>query len=517
VRFPFVSNQPIEPDGTVIASARPFTPPLSIADRKFYRDVIRTRQFSPGEFVIGKTALKPLFNFGFPVTAPDGTIRAIIAVGIDLSYLDKTFKHFVLPEGSNFTIIDHKGIIVHRGIEAEKYIGKPILPYNFKLIIEGAEEGGYTSIGLDGVNRHFYFKKLYSEGQKEPYLYVAASIPEYYIQDKSQHQMLVHIAIFGLIFVVSLTGAFLIAKHKITSKVTTLLVSIKDLGMGRLNRKVSDQVADGEFGLLANAFDEMNTHLQERERESLRAETQYHMIIQTALDGFLVVDTNGRLLEANDAYCAMTGYSRDELCAMSLPDVEDAQSPEEIEHMITQVIKHGGAHFDSRHRCKDGRIIELDISITYSPDMGGRFYGFLRDITDRKMLEDQLRQSQKMEAVGQLAGGVAHDFNNILTVISGYSSLLQMDDSLNDEQKKRVDEIASSAERAAQLTRGLLAFSRKQPLIMKHENLNDIVQHVHKFLARIIGEDITFQSSCCGAELPIVADRGQIEQVLINL
>ena len=132
-------------------------------------------------------------------------------------------------------------------------------------------------------------------------------------------------------------------------------------------------------------------------------------------------------------------------------------------------------------------------------------------------LEEQLRQSQKMEAVGQLAGGVAHDFNNILTVISGYSSLLQMDDSLNDEQKKRVDEIASSAERAAQLTRGLLAFSRKQPLIMKHENLNDIVQHVHKFLARIIGEDITFQSACCGAELPIVADRGQIEQVLINL
>ncbi|MEI6704550.1 MAG: ATP-binding protein, partial [Deltaproteobacteria bacterium] len=257
--------------------------------------------------------------------------------------------------------------------------------------------------------------------------------------------------------------------------------------------------------------------LLERERESLRAETQYHMIIQTALDGFIVVDTNGRLLEANDAYCAMTGYSRDELCAMILPDVEDAQSPEEIEHMITQVIKHGGAHFDSRHRCKDGRIIELDISITYSPDNGGRFFCFLRDITGRKMLEDQLRQSQKMEAVGQLAGGVAHDFNNILTVISGYASLMQMDGSLSDEQKKRVDEIASSAERAAQLTRGLLAFSRKQPLIMKHENLNEIVQHVHKFLARIIGEDITFQSSCCGAELPIVADRGQIEQILINL
>lgn len=287
--------------------------------------------------------------------------------------------------------------------------------------------------------------------------------------------------------------------------------------MGQLSRKVSDQVTGGEFGLLANAFDEMNANLQERERESLRAETQYQMIIQTALDGFLVVDKNGRVLEANDAYCAMTGYSRDDLCAMSLIDVEEALSPEEIERMITQIIQYGGIHFESRHRCKDGKIIELDISITYSPDKGGRFFSFLRDITGRRILEDQLRQSQKMETVGQLAGGIAHDFNNILTVISGYSSLMQMDSSLSDEQKKKVDEIASSAERASQLTHGLLAFSRKQPLIMRHENLNDIVQHVHKFLARIIGEDITFQSSCCGAELPIVADRGQIEQVLINL
>jgi polar amino acid transport system substrate-binding protein len=248
-----------------------------------------------------------------------------------------------------------------------------------------------------------------------------------------------------------------------------------------------------------------------------QAQKQYQAIIQTALDGFLVVGTNGRLLESNDAYCAMTGYSRNELSAMSLIDVEVALSPEEIEHKIAQVIQHGGEHFESRHRCKDGRIIELDISITYSPDKGGQIFSFLRDITGRKTLEEQLRQSQKMEAIGQLAGGIAHDFNNILTVIGGYCSLLEKDGSLSDGKKVSVKAIASATERAAQLTHGLLAFSRKQPLIMKHENLNDVVQHVHKFLARIIGEDIKFQSSCCGAELPIVADMGQLEQVLINL
>lgn len=272
-------------------------------------------------------------------------------------------------------------------------------------------------------------------------------------------------------------------------------------------RLLEELASDMAFGIMT---------LRTRTKQLL-AETLYRMIIQTALDGFLVSDINGRIIETNDAYCAMTGYSRDELFAMSLFDVEDALSPEEIEQRLPQMIQHGGAHFESRHRCKDGRIIELDISITYSPEKGGRLFAFLRDITDRRLLEEQLRQSQKMEAVGQLAGGVAHDFNNILTVIGGYSSLLQMDSSLSDEQKRSLEEITSAADKAAQLTHGLLAFSRKQPLIMSKENLNDIVQHVHKFLVRIIGEDITFQSDCCVAELPIVADRGQIEQVLINL
>jgi polar amino acid transport system substrate-binding protein len=122
-----------------------------------------------------------------------------------------------------------------------------------------------------------------------------------------------------------------------------------------------------------------------------------------------------------------------------------------------------------------------------------------------------------MEAIGQLAGGVAHDFNNILTVIQGYSELLKRSKNLDAHEREQVEEIFTSAERAAQLTHGLLAFSRKQALVMRHNNLNDIVQGVHKFLARTIGEDVTFQTTCSGPELPVIADKAQLEQVLINL
>ncbi len=276
---------------------------------------------------------------------------------------------------------------------------------------------------------------------------------------------------------------------------------------------------DDEIRLLEELASDMAfgiTTLRIRVKHEM-SQSQYRTIIQTALDGFLVMDAHGKLLEANNAYCLLTGYCRDELHTMSLLDMVVGDSPEEITRRISDIIQHGGAHYESRHRCKAGRIVELSVSITYSSDMGGRFYAFLRDITGRKILEEQLRQAQKMEAVGQLAGGVAHDFNNILTVIGGYCSLLQRAGGLTTRQTKMVEDISTSVDKAAQLTHGLLAFSHKQPLIMKQENLNNVVQHVHKFLTRVIGEDITFQSACCAAELPIVGDRGQLEQVLINL
>ena len=140
-----------------------------------------------------------------------------------------------------------------------------------------------------------------------------------------------------------------------------------------------------------------------------------------------------------------------------------------------------------------------------------------RMLAERIKLEEQLRQSQKMEAIGLLAGGVAHDFNNILTVIMGYCGLLEMNSKLDPKVRDAAEHIMSSTEKAAQLTKGLLAFSRKQVLSVKNENLNEILHRDEKFIARIIGEDILFKTVYNGHELPVNVDAGQIDQVLINL
>jgi len=141
----------------------------------------------------------------------------------------------------------------------------------------------------------------------------------------------------------------------------------------------------------------------------------------------------------------------------------------------------------------------------------------MKDITERKRLEQQLIHAQKMEAVGQLAGGIAHDFNNILTAIIGFGTLLKMEIDKNHPSHSYATQILTSAERAANLTQALLAFSRKQVISPKPVDINEIIRGVKSILSRIIGEDIELSTKLIDKDLIIMADSGQIEQVLMNL
>ena len=167
---------------------------------------------------------------------------------------------------------------------------------------------------------------------------------------------------------------------------------------------------------------------------------------------------------------------------------------------------------------KTGEIIWVEISavlITWE----GRpaTLSFLRDINVQKKLEAQLLQAQKMEAIGQLAGGVAHDFNNLLTAIIGYGHLLKNEASKDDRMSAYVGQILSAAERAAILTNDLLTFSRKQIINPQPVNLNKIIKNMESLLLRVIGEDIELSTVLTDTDLTIMADSTQIDQILMNL
>jgi len=177
-------------------------------------------------------------------------------------------------------------------------------------------------------------------------------------------------------------------------------------------------------------------------------------------------------------------------------------------------------HIEYRVRKKNGPYYTVKDEGHYILDGSaktGHLVGFITDITEQRMLEEQLRQSQKMEAVGRLAGGLAHDFNNLLTVIKGYSRMVLDDPRREEKVRANVEHIDSAAERAASLTRHLLAFSRKQVLQPKVIDLNLLIENLDKMLRRLIGEDILVVTATAEALGSVKADPGQIEQVIMNL
>jgi two-component system, cell cycle sensor histidine kinase and response regulator CckA len=252
----------------------------------------------------------------------------------------------------------------------------------------------------------------------------------------------------------------------------------------------------------------------------LATEARYRTLFEGVPVGVYRTTPDGRVLEANPALAQMLGYHNSS-GTLRIDTGEIYVDP--AAHKKWQILmdKDGLVRdFETQARRLDGSLIWLRDSARAVRDAQSKvvhYEGILEDITERKQLEEQLRQSQKMEAVGRLAGGVAHDFNNLLTIISGYSDLLL--DTLPEQDRSRahVEEIRKAGARAATLTRQLLAFSRNQVMSPQVLALNAVVANMDKMLRRLIGEDIDLVT-ILGENLGNVrADPGQIEQVVMNL
>ncbi len=257
---------------------------------------------------------------------------------------------------------------------------------------------------------------------------------------------------------------------------------------------------------------------RERAAQQLRdQEERYRSILQSTTDGFLVLGPEGRLLDVNDAYCEMSGHGRAKLLEMGLADLEASKTAEELQAQTRRIRQQGSDRFETTHRRADGSELRVEVSTSHLPDQGDIFFAFVNDITERRELEGQLRQAQKMEAVGLLAGGVAHDFNNQLQAIMGNAELALDDQPEGAECREDLEEILTAADRARALFTQLLAFSRKQMLKLQPLDLAEVVQELSRMVRRLIGEHIRLDIEVAPGLKAVYADQGQIEQVLLNL
>ncbi|MFQ3574433.1 MAG: response regulator [Thermodesulfovibrionales bacterium] len=268
----------------------------------------------------------------------------------------------------------------------------------------------------------------------------------------------------------------------------------------------------------------------QKEREALQiSEYKYRRLYESLMDGFVYIDMQGRFKDFNDVYLSIVGYSADELYQMNYRDITPLKWYEYEDRIVNeQIITRGFSDvYEKEYIRKDGNIIPVELHVFLLKDRNGNnegMWAIVRDISERKKMEaenkrlqEQLLHVQKLEAIGQLAGGIAHDFNNILHAIMGYASLIEMKMSGDDPLKEYLKKLIECAERGSSLTQQILSFSRKQSSQMKPIDLNEAIRDAEKLLSRLIIQDISLVFELSGDRLPILADKSQIDQILINL
>ena len=262
------------------------------------------------------------------------------------------------------------------------------------------------------------------------------------------------------------------------------------------------------------------TERKKAEKDMRRSEERFRRLFDSNAIGIAVSDLTGAVLEANDAYLDILGCSREELHSGML-NWNEGTPPEyrALDQAAVEELKRTGVAppWEKELFRKDGTRVPVLLGVAMLEASEASCITYVVNLSKSRMLEKQLRQAQKMEAVGQLAGGVAHDFNNLLTAILGYTELVVARMRADPEGLEELDEIRKAGERAAGLTRQLLAFSRRQVLEPRVIDLNGVVRDLEKMLRRLLGEDVELETSLAPSLGCVRADPGEIEQVVMNL
>ncbi len=263
------------------------------------------------------------------------------------------------------------------------------------------------------------------------------------------------------------------------------------------------------------AYDVTRSKQTEKEREQLR------MAIEQVAETIVITDTSGAIQYVNPAFTQVSGYTRAEALGQNPRILQSGQQDEIFYRELWNTLGRGET-WSGRfiNRKKDRTLYTEEVTISPVCDNSGKTVNYVavkRDISAELELEEQFQQAQKMEAIGTLAGGVAHDFNNILTVIRGHAQLAMMQTTAENPLWNDLLEIDKAGGRASNLTRQLLAFSRKQAIEPELLLINNLIDDLGKMLRRLIGEDITLKLELGEKLSPILADPGQLEQIIVNL
>lgn len=521
--------------GEILASARPFAG-ASLADRKHVREALARKDFAVGEYVLSRTdgTAVPAFAFAYPVLDSEGTPRGVLSAAIRLDRFAGFYDVSALPGNSFVAVTDHQGIrlFYYPAREETNPIGGPINPEVWSKARQAAESGIVVLPGSDGIRRIIAFEHVRFVPGEAPYMAMWAGIPEEHILGAADAVLVRNLLFLFVATLMALAISWAIGRNALVSPIRSLVATTGEFARGNLEARSGLAEKTDELGTLARAFDDMAGAIATGQQALQERESFIRAVLDNLPVGVAVnsIGPAVRFEYMNDNFPRFYRTTRQ---ALADPDAfweavyEDPRFREEIKNRVLADCASGDP---ARMYWPDVPIARGESATTFISARNTPIFdknimiSTVWDVTElkaaeaeRQRLQDQLVQAQKMESVGRLAGGVAHDFNNMLSVIIGYTEMALKKVPPAGPLHADLQEVERAARRSAELIRQLLAFARKQTVAPEVLNLNDVLESMLKMLRRLIGEDIDLAWLPASDLWPVKMDPSQLDQVMVNL
>ncbi len=491
-QFPMYANLGIiAPDGNVRCNAMEVYTGADAFDRAYFQQTLETRDFSAGDYQIGRITGRPALNFGYPILSQTGSVQAVVFAVLDLGWLNQLPAHMQLPPDTSLTLLDRNGVVLIRYPE-KRLVGQHLKEISLaKIILSQRREGTMEALDFDDVPRLIAFAPMAGTTLKQSAI-IVVGIPQKVAYAPVNKLFLQNLSGLGLAAVIALILAWLFAQFSILRPVNTLVDTTKWLAAGDLSSRTKFSHGAGELNQLARAFDEMAVSLEKRQAQAehaekalLASETRLKAIIDSALDAIVTMDENGLITGWNVRAEAVFGWSAAEVIGHSMSTtIIPPQHREAHQRGLARFLSAGeGPILNQRleitalHRNGDEFPVELAVTpIRLSSSW--LFSAFIRDITQRRRAEAEIRKlnaeleervkqrTAQLEAANKeletFSYSVSHDLRAPLRGIDGFSQALLEDcgDKLDDNGKKHLDRIRNASQHMGELVDDLLKLSR---------------------------------------------------------
>lgn len=500
----YASLSVVDREGRLVCTAYPVPSgaPPDASDRGWFQEVMRTRRFTISEPLMGRISRKHVIALAAPILDAAGTPVGAVAGGLDLTELARIAGKFLTFPGAIATIADSTGRVVTRTVDTEAWAGRLLPAFDYPALARGPEWAVLEGPDLRGERKILSRVDIPAYGWR-----IYAVLPRDLVLAQGYARAR-NVALLGVLLAGVSISLVMMAYRRVTRPLDQLAVDIL-----RASRGECVEVSPGAPRETRAVVEALNATLMAR----AEAEGRYRGFLKAAPFGVYTATVDGRILEVNPALVRMLGHdSAAELMAVSLGDIY--RDPEERRRLTTRHLE--AAHYvgvEAEWKRRDGATINVLLSGRVIDTVEGRvFEGIVQDVTAHRRVEEMARHQQKVEAVGRLAGGVAHEINNTLTVIAGCADLLRTD-APSATARDEADLILHSVERAASLTRNLLAISRKE--VARPESLDPAaaIAQLATTLNRTLPAHIRAELDVSQPVGRIWIDRGHFDQVLLNL